>query len=91
MPNAKAQEGYDTVLAQRGERSDSLLKRITSWLFYKIFSYLADIDYDGEVGNFRIMSRSVVANFCQMREHLRFFVGLIQWMGFPTASITVNS
>jgi dolichol-phosphate mannosyltransferase len=87
---AKAQEGYDIVLARRGARQDPLLKRINSWLFYKIFSYLADIKYDGETGNFRIMSRAVVANFCQMREQLRFFGGLVQWMGFPTASIEVE-
>jgi len=87
---AKAQEGYDIVLARRGLRRDPLLKRITSWLFYKGFSYLADIDYDGESGNFRIMSRKVVSSFCLMRERLRFFGGLIQWMGFPTASIEVE-
>ena len=87
---AKAQEGYDVVLARRGTRSDPLLKRITSWLFYKMFSYLADIDYDGDAGNFRIMSRKVVLNFNRMREQLRFFGGLMQWMGFPTASIEVR-
>ncbi len=36
---AKAQEGYDVVLARRGKRKDPALKRITSWLFYKIFNY----------------------------------------------------
>lgn len=87
---AKAQEGYDIVLALRGKRQDPLLKRITSWLFYKLFSYLADIDYNGDSGNFRIMSRKVVENFCLMRERLRFFGGLIQWMGFPTTSIEVE-
>jgi polyisoprenyl-phosphate glycosyltransferase len=87
---AKAQDGYDIVLARRGARRDPLLKRMTSWLFYKVFSYLADFEYDGEVGNFRIMSRKVVANFCQMREQLRFFGGLVQWLGFPTASIDVE-
>lgn len=87
---AKAQEGYDIVLALRGARQDPLLKRLTSSLFYKIFSYLADIKYDGNSGNFRIMSRKVVTNFRQMREQLRFFGGLVQWMGFPTASIEVN-
>lgn len=87
---AKAQEGYDIVLARRGARRDPLLKRVTSWLFYKLFSYLADIDYDGETGNFRIMSRKVAANFRRMREQLRFFGGLVQWMGFPTASIEVE-
>lgn len=87
---AKAQEGYDVVLARRGTRRDALLKRVTSWLFYKLFSYLADIEYDGESGNFRIMSRQVVTSFRRMGEQLRFFGGLVQWMGFPTASIEVE-
>ena len=87
---AKALEGYDIVLARRGPRQDPPLKRITSWLFYKIFSYLADIHYDGASGNFRIMSHDVVANFRRMGEQLRFFGGLVQWLGFPTASIEVE-
>lgn len=87
---AKAQEGYDVVLARRGRRQDPPLKRLTSWLFYKVFSYLADIEYDAQTGNFRIMSRKVVENLRNMREQLRFFGGLVQWLGFPTASIDVE-
>lgn len=87
---AKAMEGYDVVLALRGERQDPPLKRLTSALFYKLFSYLADIDFDGDSGNFRIMSRQVVKNFNRMREQLRFFGGQVQWMGFPTTGIRVQ-
>jgi polyisoprenyl-phosphate glycosyltransferase len=86
---AKAQEGYDVVLARRGRRQDTAMKRFTSWLFYKVFSYLADMDYDGETGNFRIVSRKVVAGLRSMRERLRFFGGLVSWMGFRTTSIDV--
>lgn len=86
----KAQEGFDIVLARRGARCDPWLKRTTSKLFYRVFSYLADMEYDGETGNFRIMSRKVVENFRRMGEQLRFFGGLVQWMGFPTASIDVE-
>jgi glycosyltransferase involved in cell wall biosynthesis len=86
---AKAQEGYDVVLALRGARQDPPLKRLTSWLFYRLFSYLADIRFDGDSGNFRIMSRQVVKNFNRMREQLRFFGGHVQWMGFPTTGIEV--
>jgi glycosyltransferase involved in cell wall biosynthesis len=86
---AKAQEGHDVVLARRGRRSDSLVKRFTSWSFYQIFSYLAELDYDGEVGNFRIASRKVITAVCSMRERLRFFGGLMTFIGFPTASIDV--
>ena len=86
----KALEGYDIVLAQRIQRQDKFLKKTTSWLFYQIFSYLADIKYDATVGNFRIISRQVVENFKLMREQLRFFGGLIDWMGYPTSKIEVQ-
>lgn len=87
---AKAQEGFEVVLALRGVRQHSPLKRFASWAFYRIFSYLSDFEYDGDSGNFRIMSRKVVVNFLLMREQLRFFGGLVQWMGFPSASIQVE-
>lgn len=87
---AKAQEGYDVVLARRGTRCDPPLKRMSSWLFYKAFRYLTDTQYDGETGNFRIISRKVVENFRRMGEQLRFFGGLVQWIGFPTTSIDVE-
>lgn len=86
----KALEGYDVVLALRGQRQDPPLKRFTSWLYYRLFSYLADIDFDGDSGNFRIMSRQVVRNFNRMREQLRFFGGQVQWMGFPTTGLQVT-
>ena len=87
---AKAQEGYDVVLARRGRRQHHVMKRFASWLFYKVLSWLADMDYDGETGNFRIISRKVVTNFRTMRERLRFFGGLVTWMGFSTANIDVK-
>jgi len=87
---AKALEGYDVVVALRGKRTDGLLKRNAARLFYRIFSWLADTNYDGATGNFRIISRKVVENCRLMREQLRFFGGLINWMGFPTASISAQ-
>lgn len=87
---AKAMEGFDVVLARRAIRHDPLLKRLTSLIFYKIFSYLTDIQYDAASGNFRIISSKVVVNYRRMGEQLRFFGGLVQWMGFPTASIEVE-
>lgn len=87
---AKAQEGYDVVLARRGKRKDPPMKRFNSWVYYKLFNYLADTNYDGQVGNFRIVSRKVVSNLLLMRENLRFFGGLVDWMGFRTASIEVR-
>jgi dolichol-phosphate mannosyltransferase len=87
---ARAQEGYDVVVARRGIRLHSPLKRFASWAFYRLFSWLSDIEYDGETGNFRIVSRRVVENVRRMREQMRFFGGLLAWMGFPTALVDVQ-
>ncbi len=87
---AKALQGYEVVLARRGQRRHSLLKRSVSRMFYATLNYLADMHYDAEVGNFRIISNKVVVYYRQMRENLRFFGGLVDWMGFPTASINVE-
>lgn len=87
---AKAQEGYEVVLARRGKRNHPLFKRLLSWTFYRLFSYLADTEYDPQAGNYRIVSRKVVSAYRSMRERSRFFGSLVNWMGFPTASIDVQ-
>lgn len=86
----KAQEGYDVILARRGKRKDPFFKRLTSSLFYKVFNYFTELEYDSEVGNFRIISRRVAENYRLIREQLRFFGGIVDWMGFPTASVNVS-
>ena len=86
----KAQEGYDVVLAKRKKRKDAFPKKVTSWVFYKIFNTLTDVKHDGEAGNFRIISKKVVSYFRMMGENLRFFGGLVDWMGFPTSSVDVE-
>jgi polyisoprenyl-phosphate glycosyltransferase len=87
---AKAQEGFDIVVARRGRRKDPPTKLVASRLFYRFFSWLSEIDYDGQVGNFRIMSRRVVESLRLHREHLRFFGALVHQLGFPTSSVEVQ-
>lgn len=86
----KAQEGFDVVLARRKSRKHPFAKRLLSGLFYRVFDYLTSLDCDSQVGNFRIVSRKVVENFRRMRENLRFFSGLVDWMGFPTSYIDIE-
>lgn len=92
IPNLyrKAQEGFDVVLAQRTNRQDKAEKKLSSLLFYRMFNYLTDMNYDPSVGNFRIMSAKVVNNCRHMRESLRFLPGMVEWMGFATAKIEVQ-
>lgn len=86
----KAHEGYDVVVGRRTIRRDNFFKDITSKIFYKIFNYLTESDTDPSIGNLRIMSRKVVDSFNNMHEHLRYFGGMIQWMGFKTVYLDVE-
>ena len=86
---AKAKEGYEVVIARRTHNGSPLARGFTSWLFYRLFSWLADMEYDGQAGNFRMISRKVVSSIRNMREQLRFFGALINWMGFPAATVDV--
>jgi len=92
IPNLyhKAQEGFDVVLGRRKNRQDNTKKKLSSQLFFKLFNYLTDMNYDPNVGNFRIISKKVVNNCKSMRENLRFFPGMIEWMGFSSTTIDVN-
>jgi dolichol-phosphate mannosyltransferase len=90
MLYSKAKEGFDVVLAKRKFRKHKATKILLSALFYKLFSFLSGLDYDGEVGNFRIISRQVVDNLCTMKERLRFFGGMVEWVGFPVATVDVE-
>jgi glycosyltransferase involved in cell wall biosynthesis len=87
---AKALEGYDCVLARRAVRNDRWSKRLSSRMFYAVFNYFTEMNYDGTVANFSIISRKVVTELNGMREDFRFFPGLLSWMGFEKAYVDVQ-
>jgi glycosyltransferase involved in cell wall biosynthesis len=87
---AKAQEGYDIVFGQRVERQDRLLKRMSSKLFYKVFSYLTDTEQDASIANFGIYHRKVIDTLVNMREKLRFFPTMVKWVGFRSTAIEIE-
>lgn len=92
IPNlyTKAQEGYDLVVAQRLVRQDSFSKRMTSKLFYTVFSYLTDSKQDNSVANFGIYHRKVVDAILSMGDHIRFFPTMSNWVGFNRAYLPVK-
>jgi dolichol-phosphate mannosyltransferase len=89
---AKAQQGHDCVLARRVRRDDASSKRLSSWLFYRVFNYLADLNYryDGTVANFSLISRRVADAINGMGEAVRFYGGFLMWMGFSKAYVDVR-
>jgi len=86
----KAQEGFDIVLAQRTNRQDKFLKRLSSLLFYKIFSYLTDTKQDSSIANFGIYEKNVITAILSMKDSIKYFPTMSQWVGFNKALLPVS-
>lgn len=92
IPNLynKAQEGYDTVFAQRMERKDNLFKRLSSTMFNAAFAFLTDQAQDKTVGNFGIYSRKVINAVLSMGDSVRWFPIMVKWVGFHIGYLPVE-
>lgn len=86
----KALEGYDVVFARRTKRKDSCFKVFLANLFYKIYQFATDGNYDGAVCNFSVVKRDVINSYCRMREYHRGYVMYIKWLGYRQAVIDVE-
>lgn len=86
----RAQEGFDIVFAQRKERQDTYLKRVSSKLFYAIFSYMTDSKQDASIANFGIYHHDTIDALLSMNDRIRYFPAMIQWVGFNSTVLPVS-
>lgn len=87
---AKAQEGYEIVLAGRQNRKDSFLKKFFSKYFYKLLSYLTDTHQDGTVANFALIHRKAIDAMASMKDYNRYFPTMIKWVGFKLTTLNIE-
>jgi dolichol-phosphate mannosyltransferase len=86
---AKAQEGFDVVLARRANRQDGFLKRLSSKLFYRTLAWLTGSHQDETIANFGIYHQKVVREITGMRESIRYFPTMVRWVGFRQTTLDV--
>jgi polyisoprenyl-phosphate glycosyltransferase len=86
LAEAEAQ-GADVVYTRRIGREESATKRGLATAFYKLMERLARVPYQGQAGDFRLMSRRVVEAVQQMPERRRFLRGMVAWVGFRQVPI----
>jgi polyisoprenyl-phosphate glycosyltransferase len=84
----KWRDGYDMVIAIRSDRSsDSLFKRLTATLFYRVLGSLSDVSIPYNAGDFRLMDRCVIEALKHIPERTRFMKGIFAWVGFNQTTI----
>ncbi len=80
---AKFEEGMDVVYAVRRNRlGETWFKKMSATIFYKILNWMSSTPIPSDTGDFRLMSRRVVAALRTMREQDRFVRGMVSWVGF---------
>lgn len=83
----RARSGADVVYARRIGRDESLLKRTLATAFYRVMERIARTPYQGQAGDFRLMSRRVVDALRTMPERRRFLRGMVAWVGYEQVPI----
>ncbi len=85
---AKWREGVDVVLPQRRQRTgEPWIKKVIAASGYKVINKIADVKIPPNTGDFRLMSRRVVAEVVRLKESHGFLRGMVAVVGFKQAII----
>jgi glycosyltransferase involved in cell wall biosynthesis len=81
-------EGSEVVYAKRRTRAgESILKKMTANIFYRVIDWLSDTRLPRNVGDFRIMDRVVVDHLLSMKEKSLYLRGMVTWLGYTQSEV----
>lgn len=84
----KWREGYDVVYAiRRTRKGESPFKLFTARIFYRTIKRLTKVSIPVDTGDFRLMSRRVVAALKRSPERHRFLRGMVSWVGYNQTGV----
>lgn len=85
---ALVDKGADVVYGQRKTRSgETWFKKFSAACFYRLLQKMTDVNIPIDTGDFRLMTRRVLATLQSMPEHHRFIRGMITWVGYKQVPI----
>lgn len=88
---SKILEGNDIVFAGRENRKENPIVMFFSNSFYKVYNYMVDGYYNPAIGNFCMVKRKVVDEYCALPEHNKTFTTILSWMGYRTAMVMIEA
>ncbi|WP_136669290.1 glycosyltransferase family 2 protein [Flavobacterium sp. H122] len=86
----KAKEGFDIVFAKRKHRKDGFLKKMSSAIFSKVYSFFTDTKYDNEIANFGIYNKKTIKSILEITDAIKFFPLFVKLVGFNFTSVVVE-
>lgn len=84
-------DGNKVVVGKRtGKDTEALIKRLGSWLFYRLFNRMTDQKLVAGATDYRLIDRAVQQAFLALPETDRITRGLIDWLGFSRAYVPIT-
>jgi glycosyltransferase involved in cell wall biosynthesis len=76
-------KGFDVVYARRRSRKgETIIKKVISYIGYKLINKFSDVDIPINTGDFRIITRRVIEGLRQLNEGHGFLRGLVAYIGY---------
>lgn len=70
---------YGKRISREGE---TLFKKITAVLFYRLINSLSEVKFPVDTGDFRLIDKKVIEAYKQFTENPKYIRGLVSWTGF---------
>jgi glycosyltransferase involved in cell wall biosynthesis len=80
-------QGYDVAYGVRKKRKESLIKRLSYSVFYRVLKSMSDIYIPIDSGDFCVMKSRVVNNMLKLNEQNPFLRGIRAWVGFKQIGV----
>ena len=91
MRRVMADAQADVVYAVRRRREgETIFKRATAALFYRLLDRVTDTPIPLDTGDFRLMSRRALDALLAMPEQARFIRGMVAWIGYRQVPFPYN-
>jgi dolichol-phosphate mannosyltransferase len=82
-------KGHDVVLTFREDDPRlSWFKRLSSRAFNTVMHWLSDTPVSSAASDYRLLSRKAVEALLRLHEKHRFLRGMVNWLGFPTTTVS---
>jgi dolichol-phosphate mannosyltransferase len=82
-------ERLDIVYGVRSDRTtDSVFKRTTAGLYYRMMRRLIGKSMPSQAGDFRLLSRATLDALAELPEQAPVYRLIVPWLGFPSGEVT---
>jgi len=70
------------------DQKQGFIKKLSSNLFYRLFTFLSGVEMEGGMADFRLLDRQVLDELLKFKEEGLFLRGLVHWVGYQSSKPT---